>query len=84
MSAISTRLAVLGIIVGLVAVAVTPVRAGSPSAAQPAASDDVTFELARAVVGAPDCGQPSDSHETYAPTGETVDLVVPVCARTLR
>ena len=59
MSAISTRLAVLGIIVGLVAVTVTPVRAGSRTASEPTASDDVTLELARAVVGAPNCEQPS-------------------------
>ena len=76
MFATKTRLFVLGLALALAAVIATPVLAGSRITATVDTSDDAAVELARGVLGAPEA-------DVYAPTGETVDLTLPVVASRL-
>src|SRR5688500_13457395 len=77
MFATSPRLSILGLVIALAAVVTTPVLAGSRCASEAPRDDaQLTVELARGVVG----NSAPRSSDTYAPTGESIDLTVTVNA----
>ena len=79
MSSVSTRLSILGLMLALGALITSPVLAGGRGKdAGVAGEASLTVELARGVLG--NLESRDDAQDVYEPTGETVDLTVPVVA----
>jgi hypothetical protein len=78
MFSIKTHLSTLGVALALAAAITSPVLAGSRSVSMQQASDASApaVQLARGVIG-------ERQADVYAPTGETVDLTLPVVASRL-
>jgi hypothetical protein len=75
----SARLSILGLALALGALTASPVLAGGRcTSAHADGAAPLTVALARGVVGKP--AAQKTAQDVYAPTGETVDLTVPVTA----